>query len=101
MKAYMMEPSHLEDFATRAGFQMLDWLIDNGYITEDDEHQLRSQRPVILYKSLPWYSKWWKKLWPSCNEEDHMMVVVRLPDFATLPYRIVRTLYLSHWSAST
>jgi hypothetical protein len=81
MEAYMYDEKALEDLATDAGMRMIAWLYDEGYVTGPGFDALMDEKPVFLYKKLPWYSRIWKKLWPNGNKDSRYLVIVRLPRF--------------------
>jgi hypothetical protein len=80
MQGWMMMPEDMENHANQAVRVLMQYLYAHGYLNKDKEDELMSQRPVILYRRLPWYTRMWKRIWPGQKADEYAMVVTRLDD---------------------
>jgi len=81
VRIYSYTESDIEDLATDAGQKMIAWLWSEGYLTDEQFDELQDARPVFLFRSVAWYTRLWKKLWPQANADTRALMVARLPNF--------------------
>lgn len=52
MDGWMMTPQDMENHATQAMDNLVEWLHDNDYLTDKQHKELKHERPVALYRRL-------------------------------------------------
>lgn len=78
---WMYDPENVAGTARDGARAIIRYLTDKGDLPVQKGNDLY-RRVVFQYKNAPWYSVFWKKLWPWANKDSFILTIgfLELPE---------------------